>query len=248
MPAELLLLRHGESHANEAGIFTGGLDVELTELGRRQSVRAGRLIRRFAVEVDLVVSSPLTRALQTAGIVLAGMASPAEFIVEWRLIERSYGALTGRLKAEVLGEVGEGTFLAWRRSLNLAPPPLPEDELVSLRSQPALAGLPPEVVAGTESLRNVIDRVRPLLAQTIIPQLREHRSVLVVAHGNSLRALAALLDGLGEAQLWALNLPAGEPLRYRVGRDGTPVPGSGRYLDPVAALEAAGVLAREGGT
>jgi 2,3-bisphosphoglycerate-dependent phosphoglycerate mutase len=248
MATELVLLRHGESSGNALGMFTGGLDVELTQAGQRQSVRAGELLRDFGVEVDLVLCSPLTRARETARIVLAALPVQTESIVEWRLSERSYGALTGRSKVEVLRQVGEQTFLAVRRSLDVAPAPLSEDELARLRAQPAFAGCPTDAAAATESLRDVIERVRPLLEDVIVPHLRAGRSLLVIAHGNSLRALAALLDGLDEAQLWALNLPPGQPLRYRVASDGTPVAGSGQYLDPVSALQAAEILAREGGT
>lgn len=152
MAAWLILLRHGESTANADGLFTGSLDVELTELGRAQSTVAGRLIVEARLDVEVVVCSPLTRARQTAEVVMSLLQRPAELVVDWRLSERSYGALTGRSKADVLEEFGTATFVDWRRSVDRAPPPLADERLASLRSQPAFNGLPAEAVAATECL------------------------------------------------------------------------------------------------
>lgn len=246
--AHLVLLRHGESSANALGLFTGDLDVGLTALGRSQSTLAGRLLRSSGIDLHRVLCSPLTRARETAGIVMAELQRPTEVVLEWRLSERSYGALTGRSKVDVLEEFGAARFLSWRRSVDQAPPPLSDDALARLRSQSALKGFPADVVASTESLQDVIERVRPLLEGRIVAWLRQGETMLVVAHGNSLRAVVAVLDGLDARHLKDLNIPAGQPLLYRVNDDGTPIGGSGEYLDPVAAQDAAAVLRREGGT
>lgn len=248
MAACLILLRHGESTANAAGLFTGALDVDLTSEGRAQSLRAGHLLRDRGPTVDVVLCSPLTRARKTARIVVAVLGSPPELVFDWRLTERSYGALTGRRKAEVMHEFGTARFVDWRRSVDHAPPPLNDDRLLSLRSQLALKGFPDEAVAATECLRDVIVRLRPLIEVAIIPRMSAGQTVLVVGHGNSLRALVALLDGLDDEQLRGLNIPSGQPLIYRIRGDGTPVAGSGQYLDPTSACAATFLLEQQGGT
>lgn len=248
MAARLILLRHGESTANADGLFTGSLDVDLTELGKAQSVVAGRLIREALLGIQVVVCSPLTRARQTAGIVMSMLQRPAEFVVDWRLSERSYGALTGRSKADVLEEFGTATFVDWRRSVDHAPPPLADDRLNLLRSQPAFEGCPFEAVAATECLQDVTVRVRPLIGEAIIPRLSSGQTVLVVGHGNSLRALVAASDGLDRDQLRGLNVPSGHPLVYRIHDDGTPIAGSGEYLDATSARAATLLLELQGGT
>lgn len=248
MTAGLILLRHGESRANAADLFTGSLDVPLTDCGRAQSVVAGHLIRDHGAAVDVVLSSPLTRARETAHIVQQAMGRAAELVLEWRLTERSYGALTGRSKGAVLQEYGRAQFVEWRRSVRHAPPPLSDEQLALLQNQPALEGLPAAAVAATESLEDVIVRVRPLLEEAIELRTRAGQTVLVVAHGNSLRALVGALDALDDERLQRLNIPAGHPFAYQLGSDGTPVAGSGAYLDPEAAHEATLLLEQQGGT
>ena len=248
MTAWLILLRHGESTANADGLFTGALDVDLTQCGKAQSALAGQLIRDTGQSVDVVVCSPLTRARHTARIVMSVLNGPVEVVVDWRLSERSYGALTGRSKSEVLQEFGTATFVDWRRSVDHAPPPLADERLRCLRSQPALKGLPEDAVAATECLGDVIVRVRPLILEVIVPRLSSGQTVLVVGHGNSLRALVAGLDGLDDEQLRRLNVPSGQPLVYRIRADGTPIPDSGEYLDPTSARAATIRLEQQGGT
>jgi 2,3-bisphosphoglycerate-dependent phosphoglycerate mutase len=246
--AGLILLRHGESTANADGLFTGALDLDLTEWGRTQSLLAGQLIRDAGPAVDVVICSPLTRARHTARIVMSELHGPSELIIDWRLTERSYGALTGRPKTEVLQEFGPATYVDWRRSVDHAPPPLTDDQLRVLRSQPALEGCPDDAVASTESLEDVIVRVRPLIREALVPRLRAALTVLVVGHGNSLRALVADVDGLDDEQLRRLNIPSGQPILYRIHDDGTPLAGSGEYLDPTSARAAAILLEQQGGT
>ena len=247
MTAGLILLRHGESLANAGDLFTGSLDVDLTDHGRGQSALAGRLIRTHCPAVGVILSSPLTRACDTARIIQHTLATSAELLVDWRLIERSYGALTGRCRAAVLHQFGPTQFVDWRRSVHHAPPPLSDDQVAILRSQPALQGLPPQAVAATESLHDVIVRVRPVIAEAIIPRTAAGRTVLVVAHGNSLRALVGALDGLDDQQLQRLNIPAGQPFAYQL-RNGRPIAGSRTYLDPIAAHHATVLLDQQGGT
>ncbi len=248
MAAGLILLRHGESTANADGLFTGALDVDLTQSGEAQSIRAGQLLTAEDLTIDVVICSPLTRARHSARLVMAALHQPAELILDWRLIERSYGALTGRSKADVLQQVGQDIFMDWRRSVDHAPPPLTDDRLCFLRSQPALVELPPAAVAATESLDQVVARVRPFLRDAVVPRLRSGQTALVVAHGNSLRALCAAIDGLGDDDLRGLNIPSGQPLLYRIHSDGIPVAGSGEYLDAASARAATIVLEQQGGT
>lgn len=247
VPGELFLLRHGESTANAAGLFTGSLDVGLTPLGQRQSRRAAALINDAGHRVDLLLTSPMTRARATADLAAEALAGQPPVEIDCRLAERSYGALTGRTKAAVLAEYGTEAFVHWRRSLEGTPPPLTAAALSRLRAQPAFAGCPAEAVAATESLADVMRRVRPV-AERIASTLLAGRSLLVVGHGNSLRALIGVAEGLDAAALHALNLPPGQPLRYAVDDAGRPVPATASYLDPSTALPAARRVAREGGT
>lgn len=244
--AGLVLLRHGESEANSGGLFTGALDVPLTATGRQQSILAAELLRHHDVRPTLILCSPLGRARETAELV-AALLGGVRTCIEWRLTERSYGALTGRTKLAVIRQYGEAQFRQWRRSLDQAPPPMPAEQLSSLRAQPVFRGYPPEAVQPTESLADVIRRVRPLPTTLLHPALRSG-DVLVVAHGNSLRALVATIDHLDAPGLEKLNIPSAQPLVYRVDPVGEPVAGSGAYLDPPAAEAAAEALAREGGT
>lgn len=244
--ARLALLRHGESEANRGGLFTGALDVPLTPTGRQQSIVAADLLRRHDVRPARILCSPLGRARETAELVATPLGG-VTVCIEWRLTERSYGALTGRTKSAVISQYGTAQFREWRRSLDQAPPPMPAEHLMLLRRQPVFRGYPPEAVQPTESLADVIARIRPLLTTLLHPALRSG-DVLVVAHGNSLRALVATIDHLDGPALRLLNIPSAQPLVYRADAAGRPVAGSGGYLDPPAAEAAAAALAREGGT
>lgn len=237
----LVLIRHGQSEANAGGLFTGLLDVGLTAAGRTEVARAADLLNAAGLWPAVWFSSPLQRARQTATILQGRLRRPPERIeFDWRLAERNYGALTGRTKASVLAEHGEAQFVAWRRSVDVAPPPL--DPL-----HRSVLGATPDALGLTESLQDVIDRVSRAWHEELAPAL-QHSDLLVIAHGNSLRALIAALDGLNDDEVRALNVPNAHPLVYRFGPDGRPVVRGGHYLDPPAAEAAAERIAREGGT
>ncbi|MBA8792875.1 2,3-bisphosphoglycerate-dependent phosphoglycerate mutase [Friedmanniella endophytica] len=247
MTGQLVLLRHGQSTANAAGIFTGLRDAALTEKGITEATRAGSLLLHAGIRPDHLLTSTLERALHTAEIVtdLLGRGAPIEST--WRLNERNYGALTGMSKQGAKAALGTEEFFAMRRTRTGRPPRMSICAWLALGRTPALRGLPWPAVRRTESLLDVIRRVRPVLSDCIIPLLRDGRSVLVVAHGNSLRALCACMDDLTDGEIADLNLPTGEPLLYRFDGDGGLCPRGGQYLHP-AARAAAAAVAAEGGT
>lgn len=244
----LILLRHGESVLNAQGRLTGLLDPRLSSTGLGEAAHASMMIASAGLLPEFIFTSTLTRATDTAGITarLLGLETvPAR---AWQLNERNYGALTGRSKAELWAEFGPDVVHYWRRTLYGAPPPMEDEDLGRLRKTPALSGLPAGAVRATESLCQVGQRVKDFWHSTLRPLLFQGKSVLCVAHGNSLRALCLLLDGLDEAELEALNIPTGQPLVYRFDTRGRPLLRGGRYLDPPAAYAAADRLSAEGGT
>lgn len=245
----MLLLRHGESTANAAGLFTGVLDVGLTERGFREARTAAKLITAAGVRPDVTYVSELRRTRQTAEILLRVLDLPSTPIrSDWRLDERNYGALTGRSKHDVRAEFGEVAFRMWRRSVDVAPPPMPDDQFDSIAGSVPFRNLPAVALSRTESLADVIARVRSFYLQRIVPDITGGLTVLVVGHGNSLRALCADLDQLSRAEIEALNIPTGQPLLYDFGRIFTLEARSNHYLDPDTALPAAIGIAQQGGT
>jgi 2,3-bisphosphoglycerate-dependent phosphoglycerate mutase len=244
----LVLLRHGESTANRAGTFTGLRDEPLTVEGVQQAVTAGRLLQAAGILPDQVLTSTLQRTVHTAELVLdtLGIAIPTEKV--WQLNERNYGALTGMTKTDARRTLGDDEYTRIRRSRNGAPPAMSLQVWTALRSSSALRDLSDAALRRTEALSDVIDRVRPVLQDRLLPMVRSGRSVLVVAHGNSLRAMCACIDDLTEPELHALNLPTGQPLQYELTPTGALVPRGGAFLDPVAAHHAAALVAAEGGT
>ncbi|MCX7520865.1 2,3-diphosphoglycerate-dependent phosphoglycerate mutase [Microbacterium sp. STN6] len=245
----LVFVRHGESSANAAGLFTGVLDVPLTARGEQEAREAARLLREGGLVPSLAFTSELSRSRETARIILSELSvSDGDRVPDWRLNERNYGALTGRSKAEVLRRYGPDRFTHWRRSVSGEPPPLSDEDFRSLAQSEPFRRLPPEALTRTESLRAVITRVGRFWRERLRPSLAEHPLVLVVAHGNSLRALCGVVDALSVAELKALNIPTGQPLVYRLGTDGRPAIRGGRYLDEPAALAAALEIAHTGGT
>lgn len=245
----LVLLRHGESTYNAETRFTGLLDVPLTERGRREAVHAARLLANAGIVPDLIYTSMLTRTHDTAQLVQTTLGLPDIPVRSvWQLDERNYGALTGLSKVDVLAQYGPDLFVRWRRTLTGQPPPMDEELMRQLREQPVLHDLPPQAVTATESLDDVRVRVEALWHTQICSDLQEGRSVLVIAHGNSLRALCLVLDQLSDPEVAALNIPTGHPLLYEINDHLQPVTRGGRYLDPATALAAAKQVADAGGT
>jgi 2,3-bisphosphoglycerate-dependent phosphoglycerate mutase len=260
-PGILVLLRHGESTANAAGLFTGILDAPLSDRGAAEARSAAALLAVAGLTPDVVFTSVLQRARRTADIVVGELQPrPASPRADWRLNERNYGALTGRSKADVRGEFGEAQFLAWRRSVNTAPPPLSDEDFAATRDSLLFRSLPAEALTRTEALNQVMARVGRFHVERVLPLLRLGRIVLVVAHGNSLRAYCAVLDGLDDHAIHRLNLPTGHPLVYRFAagdlEERAPMAdlprrrlsAGGRYLDEAGALPAAARLTADGGT
>ncbi|MDJ0457959.1 2,3-bisphosphoglycerate-dependent phosphoglycerate mutase [Arthrobacter sp. NQ7] len=248
-PGRLLLLRHGQSVLNAQDRFTGLLDPPLTPAGVEEAARAGTLLASSGFSPDLVFTSTLRRTRDTARIVLDSMgATEVPVRAAWELNERSYGSLTGRARNELLTELGPEVFRFWRRSYYGAPPPMPGTQLRRIRRSRAFAGLPPEAVQATESLCAVIKRVRTFWHQHLRPRIREGEDLLVIGHGNSLRALCLVLDRLSHAEVEALNIPTGHPLAYRFTPEIVPLVRGGEYLNPLAARTAAAMVAAAGGT
>jgi 2,3-bisphosphoglycerate-dependent phosphoglycerate mutase len=244
-PYTLILLRHGQSEWNELNLFTGWVDVRLSELGRAEATRGGELLAESGLLPDVLHTSVLSRAIQTANLALDS-ADRLWIPVKrsWRLNERHYGALQGKDKAQTLQEFGQEQFMLWRRSFDVPPPPLDDDSEFSQVGDPRYAGIDGEVPR-TESLKLVIDRLLPYWHSDIVPDLQSGKTVLVTAHGNSLRGLVKHLDDISDADISELNIPTGIPLVYRLGEDLRPL-GPGEYLDPEAAAAGAAAVASQG--
>lgn len=245
MTHTLILLRHGQSEWNEKNLFTGWVDVRLTEKGCAEARRGGELLAEEGVLPDILHTSVLSRAIQTADIALD--AADRLWIPvkrSWRLNERHYGALQGKDKAQTLAEFGEEQFMTWRRSFDVPPPPIAADDEYAQTNDPRYVGIDGELPA-TESLKIVIDRMLPYWEDAIVPDLAAGNTVLVAAHGNSLRALVKHLDGISDDDIAALNIPTGIPLVYELDDDFRPT-GPGRYLDPEAAAAGAAAVANQG--
>ena len=243
----LLLLRHGESEWNSKGLFTGWVDVGLSEVGAEEAVKGGKLLARSGLAPDVVHTSVLTRAIQTANITLeeAGLLwLPVRR--SWRLNERHYGALQGKDKARTRQEFGDEQFMLWRRSYDVPPPPIADDDPLSQSADPRYAGLPPELRPRTECLKDVMARMLPYWYDAVVPDLDHGLTALIAAHGNSLRALVKHLDGISDAAIAELNIPTGIPLVYELDDDYRPAVAGGRYLDPEAAAEAAEAVRNQG--
>ena len=220
--------------------------MRLAERGVEEGRRAGRLIREAGLIPDIVYTSVLTRAIQTADeALLAADLAWLPVVRHWRLNERHYGALQGKDKAATLAEYGPEQFKIWRRSYDVPPPPLPADAEFSQASDPRYADLGPDV-PDTECLEDVVHRMVPYWDVVIAPQLRAGKRVLVVAHGNSLRALVKHLDGISDEDIAELNIPTGIPLHYRLDDHLKPIAPGGEYLDPEAAAAGAAAVAAQG--
>ena len=243
----LVLLRHGESEWNAKGLFTGWVDVGLSEAGKQEAVNGGGLLEESGIRPDTVHTSVLTRAIQTAHLALeeAGLLwLPVRR--SWRLNERHYGALQGKDKAATRREFGDEQFMLWRRSYDVPPPPIADEDPLSQSGDPRYAQIPPEARPRTECLKDVVVRMLPYWYDAVVPDLNDGKTVLVVAHGNSLRALVKHLDQIGDDAIAALNIPTGIPLVYELDDAFRPEVPGGRYLDPEAAAEAAEAVKNQG--
>ena len=243
----LVLLRHGESEWNAKGLFTGWVDVGLSEVGAQEARNGGQLLSQSGIRLDTLHTSVLTRAIQTANLALEE-ASLLWLPVQrsWRLNERHYGALQGKDKAATRREFGDEQFMLWRRSYDVPPPPIADDDPLSQSDDPRYASLPPEARPKTECLKDVVARMLPYWYDAVVPDLNTGQNVIVVAHGNSLRALVKHLDGISDAAIAELNIPTGIPLVYELDDAFRPEVPGGRYLDPEAAAEAAEAVKNQG--
>ena len=246
MTYTLILLRHGESAWNAKDLFTGWVDVDITDKGAAEAKRGAELLKAENLLPDVVHTSVLRRAIHTAYLALDGCDRhwiPVRR--SWRLNERHYGALQGKDKAAIREEFGEEQFMVWRRSYDTPPPELDIDDQYSQFHDPRYAGLPSEARPRTECLKDVVIRLLPYWYDAIVPDLRDHKTVLVSAHGNSLRALVKHLDSISDADIAGLNIPTGIPLLYELDDDLRPT-GPGRYLDPDAAAASIEAVKNQG--
>jgi len=244
-PYTLILLRHGNSDWNQKNLFTGWVDVQLSEQGVAEAKRAGELLAESGILPDILYTSRLTRAIRTAELALAEAdRSWIDVKRSWRLNERHYGALQGKDKAQTLAEYGPEQFQTWRRSFDVPPPPIADDDQYSQVGDPRYADLGDDVPR-TECLKDVIDRMLPYWRSDITGDLALGKTVLVTAHGNSLRALVKHLDGISDDDIAELNIPTGIPLVYKLDESFVPV-GPAEYLDPEAAAAGAAAVAAQG--
>jgi 2,3-bisphosphoglycerate-dependent phosphoglycerate mutase len=246
MTYTLVLLRHGESDWNAKNLFTGWVDVPLSDKGRVEAVTGGRLLAGAGVLPDVVHTSLMRRAITTANLALD--AADRHWIPvkrSWRLNERHYGALQGKNKKQTLEQYGAEQFMLWRRSYDVPPPPIAADDEFSQAGDPRYAGLGADLPA-TECLKDVVARMLPYWESDVVPDLRSGQVVMLAAHGNSLRAMVKHLDGIGDTEIAGLNIPTGIPLVYELDQDLRPTVPGGRYLDPSAAAAAAAAVANQG--
>ena len=242
----LILLRHGNSTWNQENRFTGWVDVDLSDQGRTEAKRAGQLLAESGLKPDLLYTSRLKRAINTANIALAeAERSWIDVKRDWRLNERHYGDLQGKDKAETLAQYGPEQFQIWRRSFDVPPPPISDESEYSQAKDERYADLGANIPK-TECLKDVLVRMMPLWDNEISKDLISGKTVLVTAHGNSLRALVKHLDGVSDEDIAELNIPTGIPLVYRLDENFKPLVKGGEYLDPEAAAAGAAAVANQG--
>lgn len=243
---KLVLVRHGQSEWNEKNLFTGWVDVRLSEIGRKEAAKAGQLIKEAGIQVDILHTSKLSRAIQTANLALE--AADQLYVPvkrSWRLNERHYGALQGKDKAQTLEQYGQEKFQIWRRSFDVPPPVIEADSEYSQKGDARYRDLDPAVVPQTESLKLVIDRMLPYYQDDIAADLLLGKTVLIAAHGNSLRGLVKHLDNISDEDIAGLNIPTGIPLVYELDDQLKPTKPA-YYLDPEAAAAGAAAVAAQG--
>lgn len=246
MTSTLILLRHGESTWNATNQFTGWVDVPLSEKGTGEARRSGELLKQAGLLPDVVHTSLLRRAISTANLALD--AAERHWIPvrrTWRLNERHYGDLQGKDKKQTLQTYGEEQFMLWRRSYDVPPPPIGDDNEYSQAGDPRYTALGDDAPK-TECLADVVVRLAPYLRGPIADDLAEGKVTLLAAHGNSLRAVVKLLDGISDEAIAAVNIPTGVPLRYELDTDLRPSTAGGVYLDPNAAAAAITAVANQG--
>ena len=247
MTYKLILLRHGESDWNSKNLFTGWVDVDLNEKGVGEAKRGGELLAEENLLPDKLHTSLLRRAIHTAYLALDGCDRhwiPVQR--SWRLNERHYGGLQGLNKAETLEKYGNEQFMAWRRSYDVPPPVLDKDAQWSQWNDARYADIPEDERPQTECLKDVVARMLPYWESDIKPDLATGKTILVAAHGNSLRALVKHLDEISDDDIAGLNIPTGIPLLYELDEDFKPITKGGRYLDPEAAAAGAKAVAAQG--
>lgn len=247
MTYRLILLRHGHSDWNAKNLFTGWVDVDLNAQGVEEAVRGGQLLLERGLLPEVLHTSVLRRAIRTANIALEEAGRQwIDVRRSWRLNERHYGGLQGKDKKQTLDELGEEQFMLFRRSYDTPPPAIERGSEYDQAGDPRYAALPPELLPATECLKDVVERMLPYWYDAIVPDLRAGKTVLVTAHGNSLRALVKHLDNLDEQTIVGLNIPTGIPLYYELDDNFKPLTTGGEYLDPQAAKDAIEAVKNQG--
>lgn len=246
MGYKLILLRHGESVWNAKNLFTGWVDVDLSEKGKDEAARAGQLLKEAQLLPDVLHTSLLKRAINTADIALNNCGKTGiPTHRSWRLNERHYGALQGKDKAQTLATYGQEQFDLWRRSFDTPPPPIADDDQYSQKNDPKYSQLA-DALPNTECLKDVVARVIPYLTGEVSKDMVAGKTVLITAHGNSLRAIVKHIDCISDADIAKVNIPTGIPLYYEFDDDFEPITKGGRYLDPEAAKAAIEAVANQG--
>ncbi|SIJ95277.1 2,3-bisphosphoglycerate-dependent phosphoglycerate mutase [Mycobacteroides abscessus subsp. abscessus] len=245
MTYKLVLLRHGQSEWNEKNLFTGWVDVPLTGKGMEEASRGGQMLKDREILPDVVHTSLQRRAINTANLALD--SADRHWIPvkrSWRLNERHYGALQGKDKSQIREQYGEEQFMQWRRSYDVPPPAIDDDDDFSQAHDPRYADV--KNAPRAECLKDVLERMLPYWESDVKPDLEAGKTVLIAAHGNSLRALVKNLDGIADDEISGLNIPTGIPLYYELDENFKPVTAGGEYLDPEAAKIAIAAVANQG--
>jgi 2,3-bisphosphoglycerate-dependent phosphoglycerate mutase len=243
---KLILLRHGESEWNAKNLFTGWVDVRLSQKGEAEAKRGGELLKERGLLPDVVHTSLLRRAIATSQIALDAADRPwIPVHRSWRLNERHYGALQGKDKAQTLAQYGEEQFQLWRRSFDVPPPAIDDKDEFSQAGDPRYADLG-SAMPKTECLKDVVERLIPYLVGEITADLDAGKTTLVVAHGNSIRAIVKHIDCISDTDIAGVNIPTGIPLFYEFDDAFEPIKKGGEYLDPEAAKDAIAAVANQG--